>query len=61
LAEFREAFALFDKRGDGNIRVGDLGTVLRAMGQNPSEEDVRKIQNEIDPDSAWCFAFLGVG
>ena len=48
--EFREAFALFDKRGDGNIRVGDLGTVLRALGQNPTEEDVQKIQNELDPE-----------
>eukprot|EP00045_Choanoeca_perplexa_P010028 m.100315 g.100315 ORF g.100315 m.100315 type:complete len:151 (+) comp15121_c2_seq1:101-553(+) len=52
IGEFREAFALFDKKGDGNIRVGDLGTVLRALGQNPSEEDVRKIQAEIDPDNS---------
>eukprot|EP01147_Barroeca_monosierra_P000917 gene917-4178_t len=50
IQEFREAFALFDKRGDGNIRVGDLGTVLRALGQNPTEEDVKKIQAEFDPD-----------
>merc|ERR1712000_12198 len=50
--EFREAFSLFDKKGDNRIRVGDLGTVLRALGQNPSEEDVKKIQAEVDSENA---------
>jgi Ca2+-binding EF-hand superfamily protein len=51
--EFREAFSLFDKKGDNRIRVGDLGTVLRALGQNPSEEDVKKIQAEVDSESKY--------
>eukprot|EP00049_Salpingoeca_infusionum_P021695 m.4172 g.4172 ORF g.4172 m.4172 type:complete len:153 (-) comp4435_c0_seq1:2344-2802(-) len=51
MSQFREAFALFDKKGDGNIRLGDLGTVLRAMGENPTQADVTKTQQEIDPDS----------
>eukprot|EP00055_Hartaetosiga_balthica_P000171 m.135870 g.135870 ORF g.135870 m.135870 type:complete len:152 (-) comp10261_c0_seq1:229-684(-) len=50
--QFREAFALFDKKGDGNVRVGDLGTVLRALGQNPTEASVTKIQAELDPEGS---------
>ena len=28
-SEMREAFALFDKNGDGTITVNELGSVLR--------------------------------
>ena len=31
-AEYREAFALFDKNGDGCINVVELGTVMRQIG-----------------------------
>jgi calmodulin len=40
-AEFKEAFALFDKDGDGVITPYELGVALRAMGQEPSEEDLK--------------------
>ena len=41
LAEFQEAFSLFDTDKDGVISAEELGTVMRALGQNPSEEEVR--------------------
>merc|ERR1711959_613848 len=36
IAECKEAFSLFDKSGDGTITTKDLGTVIRALGKNPT-------------------------
>lgn len=48
--EYRDAFALFDKRGDGKIDSDQIGDVLRALNLNPTEADVKKIVNEVDPN-----------
>jgi calmodulin len=40
IAEFREAFSLFDKDRDGNITNKELGTVMRSLGQNPTETEL---------------------
>ena len=37
-AEFREAFALFDKDGDGTISTKELGTVMNSLGQKPTPQ-----------------------
>ena len=50
LLEYRDAFALFDKRGDGKIDSDQIGDVLRALNLNPTEADVKKIVNEVDPN-----------
>lgn len=42
VGDYQEAFNLFDSRGDGKINVSQLGDVLRALGQNPTEADVTK-------------------
>ena len=39
IAEFKEAFSLFDKDGDGTITTKELGTVMRSLGQNPTFVD----------------------
>jgi len=49
-SEFREAFSLFDKDGDGTITTKELGTVLRSMGQNPTEKEIEDMMNEVDTD-----------
>jgi len=41
--EFQEAFLLYDNRGDGKISVSLIGDVMRALGQNPTESDVKKL------------------
>ena len=45
----REAFQLFDRKGDGKVDSNQLGDILRALGLNPTEADVAKIRGDIDP------------
>jgi Ca2+-binding EF-hand superfamily protein len=41
LAEYREAFALFDRDGDGAITAREVGTVLRCLGHNPTQAELK--------------------
>ena len=50
IAEYKEAFSLFDKNGDGVITSKELGTVMRTLGQNPTEAEIRDMINEVDAD-----------
>uniref|UniRef100_U5EZ69 Putative myosin essential light chain ef-hand protein superfamily n=1 Tax=Corethrella appendiculata TaxID=1370023 RepID=U5EZ69_9DIPT len=55
LAEFQEAFNLFDNRGDGKIQQQQIGECLRALGQNPTESDVKKFTVQLKPDERVSF------
>lgn len=55
--EFKEAFSLFDKDGDGNIDVKELGTVMRSLGQNPTDAELRDMINEVDTDGNGSIDF----
>ncbi len=48
--DLKETFALFDKDGDGNITMEELGIVLRSLGQSPTEAELQDIINEVDSD-----------
>lgn len=50
IAEFQEAFNLFDKDGDGKITSQELGIVMRSLGQRPTEAELRDMVNEVDED-----------
>ena len=50
-AEYKEAFALFDKRGKGTISADLLGDLLRALGQNPTQADVAEIRERAPAES----------
>jgi len=50
LAEFREAFSVFDKDGDGTISEKELGTVMRALGLNPTDDELTQMVKEVDID-----------
>jgi len=52
-AEFKEAFSLFDKDGDGTITTKELGTVMRSLGQNPTEAELQDMINEVDADGLY--------
>ena len=55
IAEFKEAFSLFDKDGDGTITTKELGTVMRSLGQNPTEAELQDMINEVDADGKNWF------
>ncbi|XP_077987619.1 neo-calmodulin-like [Glandiceps talaboti] len=57
LAEFKEAFSMFDKNGDGKITTGELGTVMRSLGLNPTDEELDDMINEIDADGNGTVEF----
>ena len=52
-----EAFNLFDKDGDGTITTQELSTVLRALGQDPSKDEVKDIVNDVDVDGNGLLDF----
>ena len=57
IAEFREAFSLFDKDYDGAITKFELGNAMRALGQNPTEEEVKEMIDEVDADGSGSIDF----
>ena len=58
IAEFREAFSLFDHDENGSVSTKELGEVLRSLGQNPSENELRDMVNEIDEDGNGSIEFM---
>lgn len=52
-SEFREAFRLFDKDGDGCITKEELGTVMRSLGQFARVEELQEMLSEIDVDGLY--------
>ena len=57
IADFKEAFSLFDRDGDGTITTEELGTVMRSLGQNPSEAELQDMINEGDADGDGTIDF----
>uniref|UniRef100_A0A8C0ZW24 Myosin light chain 1/3, skeletal muscle isoform n=1 Tax=Castor canadensis TaxID=51338 RepID=A0A8C0ZW24_CASCN len=41
--EFKEAFLLFDRTGESKITLSQVGDVLRALGTNPTNAEVKKV------------------
>jgi len=57
IAEFKEAFGLFDKDGSGTITASELGIMMRSLGQNPTENELQDMINEADIDSNGVIDF----
>jgi Ca2+-binding EF-hand superfamily protein len=52
ITEYKEAFALFDKKGTGAVPRETLGDLLRALGQNPTQAEVADIVANAPRDGA---------
>ena len=57
IIEFREAFQAFDKDGNGSITTKELGTVMRSLGQNLSEVEIKEVIDEVDEDKNGTIDF----
>mmetsp|Transcript_47156 Transcript_47156/g.52542 ORF Transcript_47156/g.52542 Transcript_47156/m.52542 type:complete len:150 (-) Transcript_47156:1616-2065(-) len=58
IAEFKEAFSIFDRDGDGTIDNDELGTVMRSLGNQPTEEEVENMIREADTDGNGTIDFV---
>ncbi|KAK4984712.1 myosin II light chain [Elasticomyces elasticus] len=47
---YKEAFALFDKRGTGRVQLDSLGDLLRACGQNPTLAEIADLEHSVGGD-----------
>ncbi len=52
-----EAFSLFDKDGDGSITTKELGTVMRSLGQTPTEAGLQEMIKEVDANGDGTIDF----
>lgn len=50
IQEFRQAFDIIDRNGDGAITADDLATVMRAIGQSPTSGELTDMIREVDAD-----------
>ncbi|UYV74298.1 hypothetical protein LAZ67_11002912 [Cordylochernes scorpioides] len=57
-AEFKEAFSLFDQNSDGMITAGELGIVMRSLGQRPTEAELRQMVTMVDQDGRFLLVLL---
>eukprot|EP00744_Colponema_vietnamica_P002053 GILI01003307.1.p1 GENE.GILI01003307.1~~GILI01003307.1.p1 ORF type:complete len:205 (+),score=27.25 GILI01003307.1:87-701(+) len=51
IADFKEAFAFFDKSGDGTMESKDLGVAMRSLGVRITDAELKGLISEIDPDN----------
>ncbi|EDW16096.1 hypothetical protein AWZ03_004805 [Drosophila navojoa] len=58
IAEYKEAFALFDKSNTGMISVRELGNLMRSLGQNPTDAELRDLVNEVDTTGNGSIEFV---
>ncbi len=55
--EYLTAFEVFDKNHDGVINIKELGSILRNLGQNPTEKQMHEMILEVDTDGSGTIDF----
>ena len=48
IKEYRDAFDMFDKDRDGVITAKELANVMRSLNQDPTENELREMIEEVD-------------
>ncbi|KAL3874261.1 hypothetical protein ACJMK2_037301 [Sinanodonta woodiana] len=57
LIVFKDAFNVFDKDGDGTITTKELGTVMKSLGLNPTDDELCDMIHEVDVDGSGSVDF----
>ncbi|KAJ9185846.1 hypothetical protein P3X46_005433 [Hevea brasiliensis] len=57
ITEFQEAFCLLDKDGDGRITFEELATAIKSLEENPTEEELQSMINEVDVNGNGTIEF----
>ena len=57
MQEFKDAFTIFDKNGDGTITITELGAAMRSLGSDPTESELQDVINEVDADGNGSLDF----
>jgi calmodulin len=51
IAEYREAFKIYDKNGDGSISINELSDMLKNLGMEYTDEELKELVREVDLDN----------
>jgi len=57
IAEFREAFHIFDVDGNGTVTTEELGTVMESLGHHMSEAELQLMIDDVDEDHTGHMSF----
>ena len=53
--DYKQAFSLYDKRGNGRVALNDLGDLLRACGQNPTLSEIQDLEKNVGTECEFAF------
>ncbi|KAL6325737.1 hypothetical protein AAG906_024555 [Vitis piasezkii] len=57
IAEFQEAFCLFDMDGDGCITLDELTIVIKSLEHSTTKEELQTMMDEVDVDGNGTIEF----
>lgn len=55
ITEYRDAFDVFDRDGNGKVSSDELGPLMRSLGANPKDEHLQDLINEVDYDGVFVY------
>ena len=57
IADYKEAFGIFDRSGNGQITLADMQAVMSTMHQNPPEEELAEMIRSVDESGDGTIGF----